>query len=318
MTPDLREKLSLFCNIPLKAVIEEQDVEFSIYELPVELQKEGLDDQVVEHLGLTAPSKPLTEWHDVLRRLKSPSRRVRIGVVGKYIELQDAYKSVYESLAHGEIYNVCGVDVVRIDSEILEKPGGEDVLAGLDGILVPGGFGERGTEGKIFAARYARENKIPYFGICMGMQIAVIEFARNVLGLSEANSTEFNPETADPVIDLMPEQKELVGKGGNMRLGGYQCRLEPGSRAREAYGKDEVRERHRHRYEFNNGYRERLAAKGMVFSGINPERDLVEIVEVKEHPWFVGVQFHPEFQSKPNKAHPLFAAFIGASMKKAD
>lgn len=317
LTQDLRDKLSLFCNIPVNAVIEEQDVEFSIYELPVELQKEGLDDLVVEHLGLTAPSKPLTEWHDVVRRLKSPSSRVRIGVVGKYIELQDAYKSVYESLTHGGIANDAGVDVVRIDSEVLEELGGEEALAGLAGILVPGGFGDRGTEGKIFAARYARENKIPYFGLCMGMQVAVIEFARNVAGITEANSTEFNPETLEPVIDLMPEQKELIGKGGNMRLGGYACRLQKDTRASEAYGVSEVRERHRHRYEFNNTFLERLKDKGMVFSGINPERNLVEIVELKDHPWFVGVQFHPEFQSKPNKAHPLFAAFIGASVKQA-
>jgi CTP synthase len=315
LTQDLREKLSLFCNIPVRAVIEEMDVEFSIYELPVELQKEGLDDLVVEHLGFDAPFRPMNDWLDVLRRLKEPKHQVRVGVVGKYIELQDAYKSVYESLTHGGIANDCGVEVIRVDAEQLEKEGGEKILEGLDGIVVPGGFGDRGTEGKIFAARYAREKKVPYFGLCLGMQIAVIEFARNVAGLAKANSTEFDEETPAPVIDLMQDQKGLVTKGGNMRLGGYRCRLRDGSRAAKAYGVDEIRERHRHRYEFNNAFMEQLQEKGMVFSGINPDRTLVEIVEIKEHPWFVGVQFHPEFQSKPNQAHPLFAAFIGASLQ---
>jgi CTP synthase len=291
-------------------------VEYSIYEVPVELQKEGLDDLVVEHLGLVAPFKPLNDWHDVLRRLKDPKHQVRVGVVGKYIELQDAYKSVYESLTHGGIANDCKVEMVRIDAEQLERPDGEKLLAGLDGIVVPGGFGDRGTEGKIFAARYARENGVPYFGLCLGMQIAVIEFARNVAGLTKANSTEFDPDTPDPVIDLMHEQKSLMTKGGNMRLGGFQCRLREKTRSAKAYGAEEIRERHRHRYEFNNAYMEQLEQKGLVFAGINPDRALVEIVEVKDHPWFVGVQFHPEFQSKPNKAHPLFAAFIEASLKK--
>jgi len=240
---------------------------------------------------------------------------VKIGVVGKYIELQDAYKSIYESLTHGGIANDCRVEVVRIDAELLEEEGGEKHLEGLDGILVPGGFGDRGTEGKIFAARFAREKKIPYFGLCLGMQIAVIEFARNVLGLAKANSTEFDPETPDPVIDLMSDQKGVLTKGATMRLGTYLCRLQEGTRVAEAYQAKDVQERHRHRYEYNNRYMEEMEKKGMVFSGINPERSLVEIVELKDHPWFVGVQSHPEFQSKPNKAHPLFGAFIGACLK---
>jgi CTP synthase len=314
LNEELRQKLSLFCNIPVRSVIEEMDVEFSIYELPVLLQEEKLDDLVVDHLGLDAPFRPLDEWRDILRRLKSPAHRVRVGVVGKYIELQDAYKSIYESLTHGGIANDCGVDVVRLDAETLEGEGGETHLEGLDGILVPGGFGDRGTEGKIMAARYAREKKVPYFGLCLGMQIAVIEFARAVAGLPLANSTEFDPATPDPVIDLMAEQKGLTTKGANMRLGTYACALKPGTLAAQAYQAEEVRERHRHRYEFNNHYMGLLEEKGMVFSGMNPERSLVEIVEIKDHPWFLAVQSHPEFQSKPNKAHPLFAAFIGAAI----
>lgn len=315
LNPELRQKLSLFCNIPVKAVIEEKDVEYSIYELPVVLQQEKLDDLVVEHLDLDAPFRPMDDWLDILRRLKSPAHQIKIGVVGKYIELQDAYKSIYESLTHGGIANDCGIDVVRIDAELLEEEGGEKHLDDLDGILVPGGFGDRGTEGKIFASRYAREKKIPYFGLCLGMQIAVIEFARNVLGLDKANSTEFDPDTPDPVIDLMSDQKGLLTKGANMRLGTYLCALKEGSRAAEAYRAKEVQERHRHRYEYNNRYLDEMEAKGMVFSGMNPERSLVEIIELKDHPWFVGVQSHPEFQSKPGQAHPLFAAFIGACLK---
>lgn len=316
LNDELRQKLSLFCNIPVKSVIEEMDVEYSIYELPVLLQQEKLDDLVVEHLGLDAPFRPMNDWLDILRRLKNPAHRVKVGVVGKYIELQDAYKSIYESLTHGGIANDCGVEVVRLDAELLEEEGGDRHLDGLDGILVPGGFGDRGTEGKIVAARYAREKKVPYFGLCLGMQIAVIEFARNVAGLTKANSTEFDVDTPDPVIDLMAEQKGLLTKGANMRLGTYACTLKEGSLAAQAYQAKEVRERHRHRYEFNNSYMKKLEEKGMVFSGINPDRALVEIVELRDHPWYVGVQSHPEFQSKPNKAHPLFAAFIGAAVKR--
>lgn len=312
---EIRSKLSLYCNIPVRAVIEEMDVEFSIYELPLMLSAENLDDLVVEHLKLDAPDTPMTEWQSVVRRLKYPQHRVDIGVVGKYIELQDAYKSVYESLTHGGIANDCGINIVRIDSEVLEE-GNLDSLKGLDGILVPGGFGDRGIEGKIAAARYAREKGIPYFGLCLGMQIAVIEFARHVAGMEKANSTEFDPSTAFPVIDLMPDQQGVTDKGATMRLGAYPCRLAPGSLSAEAYGESDIEERHRHRYEFNNRFGKELEQAGLRLAGINPERNLVEIVEVADHPWMVGVQFHPEFKSKPNKGHPLFTTFIAAALKR--
>lgn len=316
LTRDIREKLSLFCNVPLKSVIEEMDVEFSIYELPLVLHGEDLDDLVVEKLGLNAPATDLRDWKSVVRRLKYPEERVVVGVVGKYIELQDAYKSVYESITHGGIANDCGIQIVRVDSEAIEEEGAEKHLRHLDGILVPGGFGDRGIEGKILAARYAREHKVPYFGLCLGMQIAVIEYARNVLGLADANSREFDEKTAHPVIDLMEEQKKVTQKGGSMRLGAYECRLLPNTFSIQAYGTETIQERHRHRFEYNNAYREQLVTAGLRVGGVNPERDLVEIVEVADHPWFVGVQFHPEFQSKPMAAHPLFAGFIAAAIRK--
>ena len=235
--------------------------------------------------------------------------------MGKYIELQDAYKSVYESITHAGIANNAKVHIRRIDAEDVEKKGGTALLKGLDGILVPGGFGDRGTEGKIAAAKFARENKIPYYGLCLGLQIAVIEFARNVLKLAGANSTEFDPNPPHPVINMMEEQKRITDKGATMRLGSYECALTPGTLAHKAYGAATVTERHRHRYEVNNAYVDRLKAGGMVISGLNPQRNLVEVVELKDHPWFLGTQAHPEFQSKPNKAHPLFAAFIAAALK---
>ncbi len=315
LTDDLREKLSLFCNVPVKAVIEERNVEASIYEVPLMLQKEGMDDLVVDLLGLKAPRNPRNIWVEILRRIKSPRHEVTIGVVGKYIELQDAYKSVYESITHGGIANNCRVNVVRIDAEALEVRGGTAVLRKLDGILVPGGFGERGIEGKVAAARYAREHGVPYFGLCLGLQVAVIAFARDALRLRGANSTEFDPQTPHPVIDIMEEQKKIVDKGATMRLGSYECQLTPGTLAARAYGARSVRERHRHRYEVNNAYLDRLQAAGLVVSGRNPRRNLVEIIELKRHPWYVAVQFHPEFQSKPSAAHPLFAAFVAAAMK---
>jgi CTP synthase len=313
---DLREKLSLFCNVPTKAVIEEQNVETSIYELPLALQKEKVDDLVVDILQLKAPPVKNTVWQQVVNRIKHPKHAVRVGVVGKYIELQDAYKSVYESLYHAGIANNCAVEIVRIDAQALEQKGGVKQLAGLDAILVPGGFGDRGTEGKIAAARYARENKVPYYGICLGLQIAVIEFSRHVLGLKTANSTEFDPDTEDPVIDFMDEQRRITDKGATMRLGAYDCRLRPGTIAAKAYGKELISERHRHRYEVNNHYVPMLGDHGMIFAGVNPQRNLVEIIELKDHPWFVGVQFHPEFKSKPTKAQPLFAAFVKAAIKR--
>lgn len=314
MTHEMREKLSLFCNVPLKAVIEEQDVETSIYELPLALKAEEVDDLIIEHLELNAPDNSMQVWKDVVRRLKEPKHEVEIGVVGKYIELQDAYKSVYESIIHAGIANDAKVRIVRLDAEEIEADPAK-YLAGLNGVLIPGGFGDRGTEGKIAAAKYARENNIPYFGLCLGMQIAVIEFARHVAGLEGANSTEFDPETAHPVIDIMEDQKELTTKGNNMRLGACPCKLSDESFSYHAYERQEIQERHRHRYEFNNHYREQLEKAGLHIAGVNPERDLVEIVEIAEHPWFVAVQFHPEFKSKPNAAHPLFANFIAAALK---
>jgi len=315
MTPEMREKLSMFCNVPAKAVIEEMDVESSIYELPLMLQQEGLDQLVVHQLGLKARPNPKNIWAEVVRRIKSPRHEVKIGVVGKYIELQDAYKSVYESLSHAGIANHARVKIIRIDAENLESKAGLSKLTSLDGILVPGGFGDRGIEGKIAAARFAREKKLPYFGLCLGMQVAVIEYARHVLRLKNANSVEFDVNTPHPVIALMDEQRHVVLKGGTMRLGAYECKLKPGTLARKAYGKDAVSERHRHRFEVNNEYVPRLEKAGLVFSGWNPKRGLVEVTELKNHPWFLGVQCHPEFQSKPNRAHPLFAAFIAAAIK---
>ena len=311
---EIREKISLFCSVPKKAVIEEMDVAHSIYELPHMLKKEGLDKLVTQFLGLDAPAPKRDEWEEVIHRLLNPKHQVRIGMVGKYVDLQDSYLSVNESLVHGGIRNDCEVEVVHIDAEDIERDGTQAHLEQLDGILVPGGFGDRGTEGKILASKFARENKIPYFGLCLGMQIAVIEFARNVAGLKNANSEEFDPKSTDPVIHIMQDQKTLEDKGATMRLGAYSCALKKESVAYSAYEKEDVSERHRHRFEFNNNYRKEFESKGLRISGINPERNLVEIIEVEGHPWFVGVQFHPEFQSKPNKAHPLFASFVEASL----
>ena len=314
ITNEIREKISLFCSVKKDAVIEEQDVSHSIYELPHMLKKEGLDELVISILGLDAPPPKQDDWEEVVHRLLNPKHKIKIGMVGKYMDLQDSYLSVNESIVHGGIRNDCEVEVSYIDAEDIEKNGPDALLSDLDGILVPGGFGDRGTEGKIIASQYARENNVPYFGLCLGMQIAVIDFARNQVGLTDANSTEFNSDTPHPVIDIMGDQKEIEDKGATMRLGACPCALKKDSLAAIAYGKDEVSERHRHRFEFNNHYRQQLEDAGLIISGINPDRDLVEIVEVKGHPWFLGVQFHPEFQSKPNKAHPLFASFIEAAL----
>ncbi len=317
MTDDMRQKLSLFCNVEQKAVIEEMDVPHSIYELPIILSEEGMDQLVVDKLRIDAPKSDMSDWKSIVRRLVNPSGgEVKIAVVGKYIDLQDAYKSIYESLTHAGVGNDCSVKIVRIDSEDVERDGAEKHLKDMDGILIPGGFGDRGIEGKILSAKYARENKIPYFGICLGMQIAVIEYARNVLGLEGANSAEFNDATIYPVIHIMDEQKTIVDKGATMRLGSYDCKLINDSKSFTAYGKEIIKERHRHRYEYNNAYRKRLEEAGLKVAGVNPKRDLVEIVEVKDHPWMVGVQFHPEFQSKPSSPHPLFCAFVGEALKR--
>jgi len=313
---DLKQKLSLFCNVPEKAVIEEQDVETSIYEVPMMLENEGLDELVLDHLQLSDCKPHQNGWTEIVRILKSPKHRVDIGVVGKYIELQDAYKSVYESLTHGGIAHDCVVNIHRLDSEKIEEADSVEALKNLDGILVPGGFGSRGIEGKIAAARYAREKGVPYFGLCLGMQIATIEFARHVAGLEGANSEEFNEATPHPVIYLMPEQEGVTEKGASMRLGAYDCALAEGSKARAAYGAENISERHRHRYEFNNAYEQQLTDAGLLISGRNTARGLVEIVENPAHPWFVACQFHPEFKSKPRRPHPLFAAFVGAALER--
>ncbi len=309
---ELRQKISMFCNVPYEAVIEEKDVEHSIYEVPLMLQRERMDDLVCRLLHLNAPPADMSHWQDIIRKLIAPQHRVRIGVVGKYIELQDAYKSVYEAIIHGGVANDCGVEIEKIESEEIEKFGPDKVLKGLGGILVPGGFGERGIEGKIQAARYAREHKLPYLGLCLGMQIATIEFARNVLKLEKAHSTEFDPGTPHPVIALLDEQRKVTKKGGTMRLGSQPCQLVMGSKAAHLYGAFLVNERHRHRFEFNNAYRTKFEEAGFVFSGTSPDGKLVEVIELKDHPFYMASQFHPEFQSKPNKPHPLFKGFIAA------
>lgn len=310
---DTRQKLSLYCNVPLEAVIEEQDVAYSIYEVPLMLQKERLDELVCRYLNLNVSPADMRDWETIVNRIIAPRNNVNIAVVGKYIEHQDAYKSVYEAITHAGAAEDCGVHVIRVDAEDIETEGAEKFLTGVDGILIPGGFGDRGTDGKIQAARYAREQKVPYLGLCLGMQIAVIEFARNVCHFAGANSTEFDPSSPHPVISLLAEQADVVNKGGSMRLGSSPCLITSGTKTHAAYGKDRITERHRHRYEFNNAYRDALTKAGMIFSGMYEGRDLVEIIELKDHPWFVACQFHPEFQSKPNAAHPLFQNFIHAA-----
>ena len=315
LEPDLRHKLSMHCNVPIEGVIEARDVKHTIYEVPLKLHEERLDDIVCRMLHLdNTPQPDLTRWRSFVQRVISPTHHVRIGVVGKYIELQDAYKSIYEALTHSGAANDCKVELIKVDAESVEKAGPELYLGGLQGILIPGGFGDRGTEGKIIAARYARENKVPYFGICLGMQIAVIEFARNVCGLKGANSTEFDSTSPHPVITLMDEQREVVDKGGTMRLGTWVTDLQPGSKAYDLYHSATITERHRHRYEFNSKYKEQVEAKGMLISGSSPDGKLAEMVEIKGHPFYVACQFHPEFLSKPNHPHPIFFGFVKAAM----
>lgn len=314
MSEDVRRKIALFCSVRPECVIEDPDAE-SIYEVPLLLAQNGLDEQIVRILKLSAHAPDLAAWREVVRRIREPETRVRIGVVGKYVHLRDSYKSLAEALIHGGIANECQVDVAWIDAEELSREGAEKALAAVDGVLVPGGFGDRGIEGKLAAIRCARERKIPFFGICLGMQCAVTEFARNVLGLRSAGSDEFGPDVADRVIHFLPGQAELRDKGATMRLGGFPCRLAAGSRARAAYGEDDVRERHRHRYEVNNDYLPRMQAAGLRVTGVCPGRDLVEIMELDGHPWFLGVQFHPELRSRPERPHPLFTAFVRAALE---
>lgn len=311
---DVREKISLFGNVPIESVVEVRDVKSTIYEVPLKLHEERLDDNVCRILHLDTPQPDLSRWRNFVQRVIHPTHHVRIGVVGKYIELQDAYKSIYESLTHAGAAHDCKVDIVRVDAESIEKAGPELYLTGLQGILIPGGFGDRGTEGKIAAARYAREKGIPYFGICLGMQIAVIEFARNICGLKGATSTEFDKGTPHPVISLMEEQKKVQQLGGTMRLGSWVTDLVPGSKAYELYHSATITERHRHRFEFNSDYKEMMEEKGMLISGTSPKGDLAEIIELPSHPYFLACQFHPEFLSKPNNPHPLFHGFVKAAM----
>jgi CTP synthase len=313
---DDREKIALFCNVPLEAVIEEKDKDFSIYEVPLSLMENGLDALIVRKLGLQAGRLEMGDWRDLLHNLRNPRNEVSIAVVGKYAEHKDAYKSIYEAIDHAGIHHHTQIRIGRIHSEEVEREGAAPLLAGYDAILVPGGFGERGIEGKIEAIQFARKRGIPFFGICLGMQTAAIEFGRNVVGLEGAHSTEFNKDTRHPVICLLDEQKNIVDMGGTMRLGAQQARLIPESRAREAYASETVQERHRHRYEFNNVYRQQYAAHGMQVAGTNLEGTLVEILEIPDHPWFLAVQFHPEFQSKPTKAHPLFSSFVAAAIER--
>ncbi len=324
LSKDIKSKIALFCNVGVDAVITAKDVD-CIYEVPLNFHKEGLDDKIVELLHIWTRAPRLENWEELIRQFKEPKHEVTIAIVGKYVDLTESYKSLNEALYHGGIPNDSRVNLMFIDSETLDSASCEVVLSSADGILVPGGFGPRGIEGKICAVKYARENRIPYFGICLGMQIAVIEFARNVAGIQDAHSSEFNEFTAHPVIYLMLEwfdeqtqtiQKRDAGsdKGATMRLGAYRCSLEPDTLAEKAYGLTDISERHRHRYEFNNAYKERLCEKGLVISGLSPNGELVEIVELKNHPWFLGCQFHPEFKSRPMDPHPLFREFIRAAL----
>ncbi|MGB9886597.1 MAG: CTP synthase [Moorellales bacterium] len=310
------EKIALFCDIAEEAVIQAVDAE-CIYEVPLILEAQGLDRIIVQELGLPEASLELEEWRALVEKIKQPKQEVTIALVGKYVELPDAYLSIAEALNHGGIAHEARVNILRINSSLLENAEPEEILAGVHGILVPGGFGDRGIEGKIAAIRYAREKGLPFLGICLGMQLAVVEFARHVCGLDGAHSQEFFSETPHPVIALMPDQKGIEDKGGTMRLGAYPCLLADSTLARRAYGADAVRERHRHRYEFNNTYRERLTRAGLVISGVSPDGRLVEVVELRDHPWFVASQFHPEFKSRPNRPHPLFRDFIGAALAYA-
>ncbi len=316
---DNRRKIAMFCNVERKNVVAFRDVAHTIYECPLDLRRDKIDRLVVDKIGLGhTPSPALESWERFVQRVIHPKHKVTIAVAGKYIELQDAYKSIYESLIHAGAHHDTKVQIVRVDTEAIEDHGAKSIIGEVDGILVPGGFGDRGTEGKIQAARYARENKIPYFGICLGMQIATIEFARNVCGLKDANSTEFDKTTMHPVICLQEEQKGIEDMGATMRLGSCESILFAGTKAAELYGgKDRIHERHRHRYEFNSDYQERLQEAGLVISSVSANEGLVEIIELPEHPFFIGAQFHPEFQSKPNSPHPLFAGFVAAALEHA-
>jgi CTP synthase len=318
ISPEMRRKIALFANVDVGAVIEAPDAK-TIYEVPLQLHEQHLDDLVVSRLGLDAPKPDLSEWRALVRRIKEPGQgRVKIAVVGKYVALVDSYKSVQEALFHGGIANDVGVEIDWLSSEDFENGGGAEQLAQYHGLLIPGGFGVRGVEGMLTAIRWARENQLPFFGICLGLQTAIIEFSRNVCGLAGAHSAEWEKEATDPVICLMNSQREVTDMGGTMRLGAFTARLTPGSRAAQIYGNSEISERHRHRYEVNNSYRDPLAESGMQVSATSPDGDLVEMIELPDHPWFLATQFHPELKSRPNHPHPLFASFIGAAVERRD
>jgi CTP synthase len=314
LPPELKEKIALFCNLQPNEVITAKDVD-TPYEVPLVFHKEGLDRLIVEYLRLQLAEPDLREWDSLVQRIKRPQHEVTLALVGKYTGLKESYKSLTEALVHGGIESETRPIIHWVESDDIERRGPERVLADVDGIVVPGGFGGRGIEGKIAAIRHAREKKIPFLGLCLGMQCAVIEFARTVAGLHDANSSEFVPDGTASVIDLMHDQRSVEDKGGTMRLGSYPCVLEKGSRAHEAYGCTEIQERHRHRYEFNNAYREQLTKHGLVLSGVSPDGRLVEIVELQHHPWFLATQFHPEFNSRPRRPHPLFQGFIRAALR---
>jgi CTP synthase len=314
LSEDVKRKIALFCNVEFGSVIESRDVP-SIYEIPLSFHEQGLDDRVVERLGLSGRKADLTAWREMVSRIYAPHGRVRIAVVGKYTELVDSYKSVQESLIHGGISNDTGVDITWISSDLFTSAERTaELLEDMDGLLIPGGFGVRGIDGMVTAVRYAREKGIPFFGICLGMQVASIEFARNKCGLEDSHSSEFAPECDNPVISLMESQQHITDMGGTMRLGAYPARLKPGSLVAHMYGASDVSERHRHRYEFSNAYREVFERNGVRFSGLSPDGSLVELIEIPDHPWFVGCQFHPELRSRPTRPHPLFAGFIGAAV----
>lgn len=318
LSQEIKEKISLFCNVAKEAVIDEPDITTSIYEVPIALNKQGLDAKICEMLGLEKGKANLSKWEEVLHKISHPKQKIIVAVVGKYIQHQDAYKSVFESLQHAAITHQVELEIRRFESEkILEgNIPIEKTLAGCDGILVPGGFGERGWIGKIMTAKYCREKGVPYFGLCLGMQVLCVEFARHVLGLDDANSTEMDPNTPNPIISLLSEQKGIENLGGTMRLGAFRCQLKKGSKAETAYGKPVVSERHRHRYEFNNLFKDACEQKGLIIAGTLENSHLCEIAEVQGHPWMVGVQFHPEFQSKPTDPHPLFKDFVGAMITR--
>jgi CTP synthase len=316
MDDELRDKISLFCDVPPRAVIPLLTLP-TIYEVPLVLEEAGLGDFIIDRLRLPSGSRDLGDWREWVKRLKNPRTHLEIALVGKYVELPDAYLSVREALSHAGVHHEAGINIRWLHSQDVEGPAGREELAGADGIVVPGGFGERGLEGKLKAARYARENGVPYLGLCLGLQVMVVEFARHLFGSDEANSTEFYPESPYPVISLLSEQRGVQDKGGTMRLGGYPCRLVPGTKAHAVYKREEVTERHRHRYELNNEFRPRLEEAGLIASGTLPDGSLVEICELREHPWMVGSQFHPEFRSRPNRPHPLFVGFVGAALEHA-